>query len=90
MRYLACLDETARLGTRLGDGGALLCRLGTIVVRRGVDRQRDEIVILVGRGLAVRTSHDRSLPRLDSVRHRRRRDIAQGMRVRMRRHLDEY
>ncbi len=66
---LACLDETVRLGTRLGDGGALLWRLGAIVVRRGVDRQRQEIVILARRGLVVRTSHDRSLPRLDGVHH---------------------
>ena len=58
VRDLACLDETVRLRAGLCDGGALLLRLGTIVVRRGVDRQRDEIVILVRRGLVVRASHD--------------------------------
>ena len=56
-----------RLGARLGDGGALLRRLGAIVVRCGVDCQRDEIFILVGRGLVVRASHDRSLPRFESI-----------------------
>ena len=61
MRDLACLDETVRLGTRLGDGSALLLGLGTIIVRCGVDRQCDEIAIFVGRGLVARTSHDRML-----------------------------
>ncbi len=69
MRDLACLDNAVRLGARLGDGSALLWRLGAIVVRCGVDRQRDEIDILVGGGLVFRTAQDRSLPRFDSIGH---------------------
>jgi len=63
LRDLAGLDETVRLGTRLGDGSALPLGLGTIVGWCGLDRQRDEMVILGGRGLVVRTSQDRGLPR---------------------------
>jgi poly(ADP-ribose) glycohydrolase ARH3 len=66
-RYLARLDEAVGLGTRLGNGNALLLGLGPIVVRCGVDRQRDEIFILARRRLVVRTSHDQSLPCLTEI-----------------------
>jgi hypothetical protein len=91
VRDLASLDGAIGLGARLSHGGALLRRLGAIVVRGCVDCQRDEIVTVVGGELVVRTSHDRSLPRFDSIGRR-------GLEIErfamsalpLRRHLDEY